>query len=144
MVSFCTLDAAFQLCAPMVGSNIKPSNKKGSCRSTCREGLLIRVAFWKKVEEVSRGKSSIPPSSCLFAFGGKWLMFAWTLVKENLSSTILDIGLHIRFLTEEREEIKVRKHTKRSVFSCKVYKEVSCHCHSNDFHPGPCCPQHDR
>lgn len=41
----------------------------------------------------------------------------------------------------------------RPVFWCKVYlkapyyKEETCHCYSNDFHPSSCCsctPQHDR
>lgn len=43
-------------------------------------------------------------------------MFARSLMKENPSSSILDIGLHFHFLTEEQEEIKVRKHTQKISF----------------------------
>jgi len=96
---------------------------KSSCRSTCREELLITVAFWERVKKASRRKSQVSASLSPFTFVGKWMMFARTLIKENLSPTILDVGLCFCCFSEEREEVKVRKHKNKTSFLMKCLSE---------------------
>lgn len=81
------------------------------------------MAFWERVKKASRRKNKVPASLSLFTFVGKWLMFARTLIKKNLSSTILDVGLCFRCFSEEREDMKVRKHKNKTSFLMKCLSE---------------------
>lgn len=81
------------------------------------------VAFWERVKKPSRRKNTVSPSLSLFTFLGKWLMFARTLIEENPSSTILNVGLCFHCFSEEREEIKVRKHKAKISFLMKCVYE---------------------
>lgn len=105
--------------------------------------------FGKELREQAEVKNRVPASLSLFTFVGKWLMFAglW-LRKTCLPSFYAFIVFQKKGKKRKWENTETRPVFLWNVYlKAPYYKEVTCHCYSNDFHLSSCCsctPQHDR
>lgn len=124
--SFCTSMTALQLWTSTDQKSKQVINRAPAVR--IQRGAAPQSGLLERTKKASRRENNLPASLCRLQLVGKWLIFARTLNKEKLSSTILDAGFCcLLFFRERRKWSEATASTKtRAVSLCTAYLKVPC------------------